>query len=227
MGGKQGKDSSGLGIARGVTLCGHRVPCRHVCAFVSSMDEQYRILNPYFHEGIESGEEVLTIVESGFHGEHLERMRNGGVAVDPALESEQLRVVASEDTYLLGGMFVVDRMYMLLEEQLRNAAKGPRGRLRVYGDAVWILRNLQTTDELMAYEAKVNLLASQYDCTLLCVYDINECSGQVVADALATHSHVILGERVHENPFFVEPLEFLKSVALRRPRPAPIQAPTT
>ena len=134
--------------------------------------------------------------------------------------------VASEDTYLLGGMFVVDRMYMLLEEQLRNAAKGPRGRLRVYGDAVWILRNLQTTDELMAYEAKVNLLASQYDCTLLCVYDINECSGQVVADALSTHSHVILGEQVHENPFFVEPLEFLKSVALRRPRAAPIQATT-
>ena len=93
-----------------VTLCGHRVPCRHLCAFVSSIDEQYRILNPYFLEGIEAGDEVLTIVESGFHAEHLARMRAGGVAVDPALERDQLRLLASEDTYLLGGMFVVDRM---------------------------------------------------------------------------------------------------------------------
>src|SRR5690606_23332534 len=98
-----------------VTLCGHSVPCRHVCAFVSSIDEQYRILNPYFHEGIEAGDEVLTIVESGFHGEHLERMRSGGVAVDPALQDGQLRVLASEDTYLRGGLVGVDRMYTLPE----------------------------------------------------------------------------------------------------------------
>ncbi|WP_140908411.1 MEDS domain-containing protein [Cognatiluteimonas lumbrici] len=157
------------GPAPSVTLCGQSVPCQHVCAFVSSTDEQYRILNPYFREGLEAGESLVTIVEADFHDEHLERMRAGG-------------------------------------------------------DADWVLRNLQTTDELMAYEAKVNLLAPQYDCSLLCVYNVNACSGQVVADALATHSHVVLGEQVRANPFYVEPLDFLKSVALRRTHPAPIRA---
>ncbi len=33
-----------------------------------------------------------------------------------------------------------------------------------------------------------------------------------------------LGEQVRANPFYVEPLDFLKSVALRRTRPAPIRA---
>lgn len=208
---------------RPVSLCGHAVPCRHLCAFVSSRDEQYRILNPYFQEGLAWGDEVVTIVESDYHAEHLRRMREGSVAVDEGLASGQLRVLASEDTYLRDGIFVVERMCALLEEQLRNATQGPRGRIRVYGDALWVLRNLHTTDELMAYEAKVNLMAAEYDCTLLCVYDINHCSGQVVADALATHSHVVLGERVHENPYYVEPLEFLKTVALRRPHPARIR----
>jgi hypothetical protein len=114
-------------------------------------------------------------------------------------------------------------MYTLLEEALRNAARGPRGWVRAYGDMDWVLRNLPTTDELMAYEARVNLLTPQYDCTLLCAYDINRCSGRVVADILATHSHVILDGKLQENPYFVEPLAYLKRVALRRKYPAPIQ----
>jgi hypothetical protein len=61
---------------RAVTLCGQRLSGRqHICAFVDSRDEQYQILNPFFREGIEAGDEVVTIVESGFQGEHLQRMR--------------------------------------------------------------------------------------------------------------------------------------------------------
>jgi hypothetical protein len=70
----------------------------------------------------------------------------------------------------------------------------------------------------------VNLLTPQYDCTLLCVYDVNRFSGRTVADVLATHSHVILGGQVQENPYFVEPITFLQSLAHRRRAPAPMRA---
>jgi hypothetical protein len=208
-----------------VTLCGHTVPCGHICAFVGSVEERYRMLNPFFREGLEGSEELITIVDAASHDDHLERMRDGGIQVDAALSTGQFSVLASDDTYLADGMFVVDRMYALLEAQLQASAAGPWGHTRIYGDAEWIMRHLQTTDELMAYEAKVNLLAPNYDCTLLCVYNVNQCSGQAVADALATHPHVVLGERVYANPFFVDPLEFLTSVSLRRTRPAALHAP--
>ena len=114
--------------ARAVTLCGQRLSgAQHICAFVNSTDEQYQILNPFFREGIEAGEEVVTIVESGFHGEHVQRMRAGGVAVDTALAAGQLRILASDETYLQDQVFVVDRMCALLEQTLRNASLGPRG----------------------------------------------------------------------------------------------------
>ncbi|HEX7054332.1 MAG TPA: MEDS domain-containing protein [Burkholderiales bacterium] len=209
---------------RAVTLCGRRLSGRqHICAFVDSRDEQYQILNPFFREGIEAGEEVVTIVEPSFQGEHLERMRAGGLAVDAAVAAGQLKLLASDETYLKDRVFVVERMYSLLEEALRNATRSARRAVRAYGDMDWVLRNLPTTDELMAYEARVNLLTPQYDCTLLCVYDMNRCSGRMVADILATHSHVILDGNVQENPYFVEPLAYLKRVALRRKYPAPIQ----
>jgi hypothetical protein len=206
------------------TLCGKHVACRHVCMFTESEDEQYGILNPFFREGLDAGEEVLTIVDAPFRDTHARRMRQGGVPVDEALGSGQMRILASDDTYGRGGSFAAERMYALLEDVLAQASRGPWGRLRVAGDAGWILRNMQGSDELMAYEAKVNLLAPRHDCTLLCVYDINQCSGQVIADALATHPYVILGGRLHENPHYVEPLEFLRKVTLRRTHPSPVRA---
>ncbi|HET7655510.1 MAG TPA: MEDS domain-containing protein [Luteimonas sp.] len=190
--------------------------------FTESEEERYRILNPFIAEGIETGEEILTIVDAPSRGEHARQMKAGGVPVDDAVASGQMRILASEDTYGRDGTFAAERMHALLEEVLEEASRGQWGRLRITGDANWILRTMQGGDELMAYEAKVNLLAPHYECTLLCVYDINECSGQVIADALATHSHVILGGRLHRNPHYVEPLEFLKKVALRRKRASPV-----
>jgi hypothetical protein len=209
-----------------VTLCGQRVTCKHICMFTESEDEQYGILNPFFQEGLDAGEEVLTIVDEPLRDTHARRMQEGGVPVDGAMASGQLRILASDDTYGCDGTFAAERMYALLEEVLEQASQGPWRRLRVTGDAGWVLRNMQGSDELMAYEAKVNLLAPKHDCTLLCVYDINQCSGQVIADALATHAYVILGGRLHENPHYVDPLEFLKKVALRRTHSSPVRAAT-
>jgi hypothetical protein len=193
--------------------------------FTESESEQYRILNPFYLEGLAAGEEVLTIVDEPFRDTHARRMQDAGVPVDAALASGQLRILASNDTYGRDGTFAAERMYALLEEVLEQASQGQWKRLRVTGAAGWVLRHMQGSDELRAHEAKVNLLAPRHDCTLLCVYDINQCSGQVIADALATHSHVILGGRIHENPHYVDPLAFLQKVALRRARPTPVKAP--
>jgi hypothetical protein len=194
--------------------------------FMESEDEQYRILNPFVHEGLAAGEEILTIVDDHLRDSHAHRMDDGGIPVADALASGQLRILASDDTYGHNGTFAAERMYDLLEEVLQQSARSPWKRLRVIGDAGWVLRNMQGSDELMAYEAKVNLLAPQHDCTLLCIYDINKCSGQVIADALATHSHVILGGRLHENPHYMPPIDFLKRITLRRAHAAPVVAPT-
>ena len=194
--------------------------------FTESADEQYGILNPFIQDGLDSGDEVLTIVDDAFRGAHAERLQGSGIPVDETLASGQLRILASEDTYGRDGTFAAERMYALLEEVLETSAEGQWDWLRVIGDASWVLRTMQGSDELMAYEAKVNLLAPRHACTLLCVYDINQCSGQVIADAMATHSHLIMGGRLLQNPHYMDPLEFLKKVALRRARSTPLTVPT-
>jgi hypothetical protein len=84
------------------------------------------------------------------------------------------------------------------------------------GDMEWALRNLPGTDELMVYEARVNQMACNHDCTLLCAYDVNRFSGRIIADVLATHSHVIINGKVHQNPYYVDPVTYLHKLALRK-----------
>lgn len=202
---------------RKVTLCGEPLHgLQHICAFFDSREEQYDILNPYFREGLDTGDEVVTMVESAFRAEHVHRMAQGGVDVDKALARGQLKVVSSEDAYLKDNVFTVDRMYAMLKDVLCGAVDGPYKAVRTMGDMEWALRNLPGTDELIVYEARVNLLAPQHDCTLLCAYDVNRFSGRIIADVLATHSHVLMNGKIHENPYFLEPVTYLHKLALRK-----------
>ncbi|MDF2451341.1 MAG: hypothetical protein K0S26_845 [Bacteroidota bacterium] len=201
-----------------VTLCGESVSgVKHICAFFDSKEEQYQILLPYYKEGLDNKEEVITILESKSHGEHFKQLSNAGIPVENVLKSGQLKVLASEDTYLKGGAFAAERMFNMLEEALLDAKNGRYNTVRTCGDMDWALKNLPGTDELMEYESRINLLTPKHECTLLCAYDINKISGKAVADILATHSHVIMNGKIHKNPHFVQPFEFLQQL-LRRPK---------
>ncbi|WP_437328991.1 MEDS domain-containing protein [Sorangium sp. So ce381] len=202
---------------RKVSLCGKELHgLQHICAFFDSRKEMYDILNPYFQEGIDTGDEVVTILESSVHDDHVNRMQSGGVPVQDAIQRGQLKVVPSEQTYLQDNVFVADRMLSTLEGVLQGAAEGEFKSVRTCGDMEWALKSLPGTEDLMVYEAKVNTLAPKHDCTLLCCYDVNRFSGRVIADVLATHSHVVIGGHVHENPYYLDPVTFLKKLALRR-----------
>jgi hypothetical protein len=201
-----------------VNLCGKRLNgLRHICGFFDSRDEQYNILGPYLKEGIDNGERVVTILDSQIHDDHRARLETAGISVTSACEKDQLQIVASEDSYLKGGVFAVKEMYDMLAQVITDAENSEYKTLRTVGDMEWALKGCEGTEDLIEYEARVNQLAPKHDCTLLCAYDINQFSGRVIADVLATHSHVILGGQVHENPHFVDPVTFLQKMALRRP----------
>lgn len=200
-----------------VTLCGKQLHgLRHICAFFESENEQYDILTPYLKEGIDIGDRVVTILESDSHLGHFARLESAGIGTSAAIEREQLMVLKSEDSYLKDGIFVVERMCKMLEDAITSAENSEFKHVRTMGDMDWALRGCPGTDELIVYEARVNEIAPRHDCTLLCAYDINKFSGRVIADVLATHSHVLMGGQIYENPHYVEPLEYLKKLASRR-----------
>lgn len=199
---------------RTVTLCGRALEePGHICAFFDSRSEEYEILVPYFAEGIALDEEVINIVDARRHPDHCRRLEEKGVDVEAEMRAGRLQVLTAEETYMKGGRFGAQRMYELLHGALAEAHRRGR-RVRTSGVMDWALHGAAGTEELMDYESRVNFLVPTYECTLLCVYDINEINGRMMMDILSTHPYIVHGKRVRENPYYVTPLERLREVLL-------------
>ena len=201
-----------------LTLCGeiHSAPI-HVCGFFDSEEERYNVILPYLKEGLENREEVLNILESTSYSEHCERLSRAGIPVEEKLANSQLKVLSADETYLKGGYFAADKMYNMVEEALINSKLEGFTSIRACGDMSWALKNVPGTDELIEYEARLNILTPQHSCSLICMYDINRFSGSTLSAILATHPYVILNGKIHKNPEYIEPFEFLP-ILMRRPK---------
>lgn len=188
---------------------------KHICCFYDSSEQLESVFLPYLHEGLAQGDQVLCIFREGTHEAFRDRLADRGAVA----AAGQLEVYNEDQTYLSGGSFAKNRMADLLRDYLEKARHGPRPQVRTLGEMSWVLRNLPGTDELAEYECMVNDLCDTYDCVLACAYDVNKFNGRVLADAFATHTHIVLNGVIHENPHYMPPREFLTHVARRASGP--------
>jgi hypothetical protein len=197
-------------LERKVSLCGRQLDKpEHICAFFDSREEQYDVLVPFYMEGIQRGERVVTIVDAEEHDSHCHHISARGGAIDEALADESFQVLTSQDTYTSTGRFSADRMFGLLADALADARRHGR-RVRASGIMDWTYREHPGTEELAEYESRINLLVPKYDCTLLCVYDLSRLSGNQLRDVLATHPLVIRGSNMVQNPYYRPPVELTR-----------------
>lgn len=190
----------------------------HICGFFDSEDERYEVILPYLKEGLDNHEEVLNILESTSHADHCRRLSDAGISVAEKLANSQLRVLSADETYVKGGSFAADKMYSMVEEALIDAEEAGYNSIRACRDMTWALRNVPGTDELIEYEARLNELTPKHSCSLICMYDVNRFSGRALADVLATHPYVILNGKIHKNPHYIAPIEFLPALLKRKKR---------
>jgi hypothetical protein len=204
-----------------IHLCGEEIShAGHICAFFDSSAEKYRILAPYFAEGIADGDRIINVVDAGAREEHLRTLRRADVPVAESIDSGQFELLTAEETYLKAGAASLDGMLDLLQEALKTAQRD--GVLvRTCGEMNWVGRSNMPTEVVMAYEARVNDFVPTFQCTLLCVYDLAQMRSGMVADILATHPTAVINGQLRPNPYFVEPAAFLQMLRQRSAARAP------
>jgi hypothetical protein len=84
----------------------------------------------------------------------------------------------------------------------------------------WALRQAPGVEELVGYESELNRFLPRYPQVILCLYDLERFSGDIIIDVLKTHPRVLLGGMVLDNPYYLEPDEFLavRSRAVNAPQ---------
>jgi hypothetical protein len=83
--------------------------------------------------------------------------------------------------------------------------------VRAAGEMTWALRQMPGVEELIGYEAKLNKFLPKYPQVIVCLYELGRFTGEVLVEVLKTHPKVLLGGMLLDNPYYLEPDEFLAS----------------
>lgn len=200
-----------------VHVCGRALEHhRHVCAILNSREEEFSILMPFTKEGIERGEKVIQIIDIAKKDDHVAALKALGVDTDAAFESGQLNMVHWSDAYLSEGRFDPLATINVLQAIIADRKAQGYPLSRVTGNMEWALTGVPGAENLLEYEARVNQAARDNPDAFICVYDTNKFSAKELVDIIRVHPVVIMGGRIHENPFFVPPEQLLREIADRR-----------
>jgi hypothetical protein len=187
----------------------------HVCGFFRSHEEEYRVLLPVAKEGFERGEKVFHIVDPEHRSERMRRLAEVGINPATIRRPGQVEIRDWEYAHLRGGRFDQEAMMNLLEETLRGAKADGFTQTRLWANMEWALGEFPGVEDLVEYETRVNYLLLENDDLVVCAYDLTKFGAGVMMDVLRTHPLVIIDGFLHENPFFVQPDEFLRQLRAR------------
>jgi hypothetical protein len=201
-----------------ISLAGSQLgEVRHVCAFFTNDDEEYRVLLPFIREGLSCGDKAVQVVNPEARQDHLRRLTEAGIDSTAHEQSGQLQIRINTEVYLRDGCFDQDRMLAAFEEMAASArsAEGyPMSRIVCRMD--WASRDQSRIDNVIEFESRVNDVWRRYDDAVICTYHLAQLSGDAVVDIMRTHPMVILGGHLQQNPFFTPPEEFLREFCGRR-----------
>jgi DNA-binding CsgD family transcriptional regulator len=198
----------------------------HICAFFNSRDEEYRVLLPFLEEGLKSKEKNVHTVDPRLRDDHHQRLALAGVDVEAANESGQFELRDWSDTHLAGGHFDQHRTLALFRQIIDKSTLDGFPLTRFVTNMEWALEANLDTNALLEYEATTNNAWLRQDGPInpvICTYDLNRFTANIIVDVMRAHPMVIIGGVLRENPFFVPPEEFLEELHARRARIVELQ----
>ena len=184
----------------------------HICGFYRKPAERDDILIPFLVDGLRAGDKCTCVVDSCTPDDVLASM-SAHIEVGPYVSVCQLEVLDSYATYLADGGFLPARMLEFWAGKARQSPPGGTGVARNIGDMSWAHRSPGAVTELIGYESELNRIMANVPQVNLCLYDLTRCTGDLIMDVLKTHPKALLGGMVIDNPYYLEPDEFLASRA--------------
>ncbi|GEL19442.1 MEDS domain-containing protein [Pseudonocardia asaccharolytica] len=180
-------------------------PGDHVCGFYSGTDERDAILLPFLREGLHAGDKCVCILD----GTDPNQLRSALDVDEVDGPGPELDLRCSLDTYFTSGAFSAERMLAFWMRLLADATAGGSPLVRIICEMSWALRDLPGVEELIAYESEYNRYADRYPQVVICMYDLDRFGGAILMDILKTHPKVMASGMIYDNPYYIEPAEFL------------------
>ena len=187
-------------------------PGNHVCAFYRGDADRDRLLSGYLAAGLAAGDKCICVVDSELTAMRLHSLARSSAG--PGHGDRQLDVHLPESTYLAGGEFTTSHMLTFWTEGMMKAELDGYSFFRLAGEMTWALRDAPGVENLIGYESELNRVTSNYPVVVMCLYDLDLFSGEVVINVVKTHPQVLVRGVLVENPYYLAPDEFLRSARM-------------
>jgi hypothetical protein len=189
-------------------------PGDHVCGLYPTVADRDDMLCRYLRDGLDCGDKCLCILDTGDSSTVLSGLGTD-VDLEPFLARRQLDMRRPEETNLRDGRFSPDETIEFWDHEAATALSGGFSFFRGVGEMTWALRGAPGVEELMDFEARLNRYMPRHPQVMLCLYELGRFGSETVVDVLKVHPKVLLGGLLIDNPYYIEPDEFL---AARRDR---------
>ncbi len=175
----------------------------HICLFYND-DAELRARFGFLTIGLDDPEQVCVLF--GTHKRLAQivayLIEDSGRDIEAAIASKRLVLIEGAGT----GDATLAHVGNTLDEITRNGAK----LIRFLGFIAWDDPAWPDEADLLAFEAKVNLAVTKYPAVILCSYGLSALRGPVlIHGGIETHPMTVLGTRIHDNPQYLPPEEYL------------------
>lgn len=180
----------------------------HICGLYAGNEQRDQMLMPFLEAGLRSGDKCICVVDGTEPAEIIAALRHD---VDASQHSgaKQIDVMRSADFYLRSGEFLAEEIISSWKAAISEVMYGGRFDA-VRAIETWSCREVvPDKQELLALESEMNRYLPLYPQTVVCLYDLERFGGGIVVDLLKTHSRVLMGGMLLENPYCMSPDEIL------------------
>lgn len=182
----------------------------HICQIYDTEKERNDSLLKFLVAGIKAGEKNVCFSEAVDEATIKNFCNDHNVQYNEAVEMGAFALNTTKKIYFKNGLFNPDNMLSLLSAFYNSSIDEKFSGARVIGEMIPEIKNIKGGERLLEYESKVTMLLRDHPVTAVCQYNANSFDGATIMDVLKVHPMMIVSGSVVNNPFYIEPEEFLK-----------------
>ncbi|MFC1484209.1 MEDS domain-containing protein [Candidatus Neomarinimicrobiota bacterium] len=183
-------------------------PGDHVFFLYESEEERRAFLAPFLIQGLEQSEKVSYVTDTHSADSILDYLRGYSMDIDLLISTGHLVISDVQDVYMRNRVFDPDEMIAFLRDETDKALAEGYTALRFACEMTWVLQEIEGSEQLLEYEAKLNDYLLGNKCLAFCQYDRHRFASETLLDVLHAHPIVVSGTALYENIYYIPPTVF-------------------
>lgn len=181
----------------------------HMCLIYDNETQRRDVISKFLASGLNLGEQVSYFSDEMEPCEVYKLLQELNVEISSYC-STAFQVLNAGEVYCPKKRFIPEEMIETLRNSYNQAIEMGYPGKRVSGEMSWVFRGYPGSDLLIKYEAMVNDVVISHPVTAICQYDARRFDGATILDVHRVHPMMIVGKKIVENPYYINPSTFLK-----------------